>query len=440
MLEVFSDISYGASADHRSIQGMVVCYGGVPIAWQCAVQPLVAHSTAEAELIAYCESLVIGKATEALLCAIWGEEVSRNKIERIIYGDNAAAIGLAHGVTTSSWRTRHLRIRASVLREALAETTMEFGGGWKLLHLKGTELVADGCTKPLCGQAFFRFVEDLGLKRTLSETSSTSREVTTSSGGDTDGAAMRAMVLGSLLLSTVEGKNESGDTVEEDFTFNWMAGTLLIALGAIKMGQLLCDASKCCLRRLRAYDDEVKHRSRSMRDESEASDGEDILVISEDEATALARRRGTTVSSGPMQRSFSSSAGSLGEGAEGTSSMSTRPQSGSRGIGDRTSSLTFRPQSGLCSAAERSTSLTASSRSGLAVVAAAGDPAASSSAAEAVIVGGVESSGSSKGGSKKPHQENPWNVFQHAHRGKGLDSTSLAMLYKEEKAKGPGGQ
>ena len=73
MLEVFSDISYGASADHRSIQGMVVCYGGVPIAWQCAVQPFVALSTAEAELIAYCESLVIGKATEALLCAIWGE-------------------------------------------------------------------------------------------------------------------------------------------------------------------------------------------------------------------------------------------------------------------------------------------------------------------------------------------------------------------------------
>ena len=35
MLEVFSDASYGANADHRSIQGLVVCYAGVPIAWQC---------------------------------------------------------------------------------------------------------------------------------------------------------------------------------------------------------------------------------------------------------------------------------------------------------------------------------------------------------------------------------------------------------------------
>ena len=35
MLEVFSDASYGANADHRTIQGLVVCYAGVPIAWQC---------------------------------------------------------------------------------------------------------------------------------------------------------------------------------------------------------------------------------------------------------------------------------------------------------------------------------------------------------------------------------------------------------------------
>ena len=37
MLEVFSDISYAAGADHKSIQGLVVYYAGVPIAWQCGV-------------------------------------------------------------------------------------------------------------------------------------------------------------------------------------------------------------------------------------------------------------------------------------------------------------------------------------------------------------------------------------------------------------------
>lgn len=37
------------------------------------------------------------------------------------------------------------------------------GGVWELLHLRGTELVADGLTKPLSGQTLFRFVEDLGM-------------------------------------------------------------------------------------------------------------------------------------------------------------------------------------------------------------------------------------------------------------------------------------
>ena len=361
MLEVFSDISYGASADHRSIQGMVVCYGGVPIAWQCAVQPLVAHSTAEAELIAYCESLVIGKATEALLCAIWGEEIGRNNFERIIYGDNAAAIGLAHGVTTSSWRTRHLRIRASVLREALAETTTEVGGGWKLLHLKGTELVADGCTKPLCGQAFFRFVEDLGLKKTSCEPSSTVREVTTSSGGDNDGAAMRAMVLGSLLLSTVEGKNESGNEGEEDFTLVWTAGVLLMALGAIKMGQILHEATKCCLRRLRVSEENVKHRSELGRNLETSSSEEDVLVISEDE-TAPMRRSTQGALNDPTTMTLRSQSGSHGANV-GSSSRGLRSQSGLQarrssdararsltaqrsGIGDGTIPLRSLPQSG----------------------------------------------------------------------------------------------
>ena len=150
---------------------------------------------------------------------------------------------------------------ASVLREALAETNVGLGGGWTLLHLKGTELVADGCTKPLCGQAFFRFVEDLGLKRMNPETSSTSREFTTSGGGNNDGAAMRAMVLGSLLRSTVEGKSEIDGEGEEDFTLVWTAGVVLMVLGAIKMGQLLHEATKCCLRRLRVSEENVEHRS-----------------------------------------------------------------------------------------------------------------------------------------------------------------------------------
>ena len=107
--------------------------------------------------------LVVGKATAALLCC-------SNTFDRVIYGDNAAGIGLAHGVTTSSWRTRHLRVKVSVWREALRDSNINPGGCLKLLHLQSTELVADGCTKPLSGQAFFRFLEDFGIKRNYAST------------------------------------------------------------------------------------------------------------------------------------------------------------------------------------------------------------------------------------------------------------------------------
>ena len=99
----------------------------------------------------------------ALLCSMM--DVAPTSIEKIIYGDNSAAISMAHGTGTSSWRTRHLRVRASFLKEALDGITSD--GLWKLFHLRGTELVADGLTKPLHGQAFFRFLEDLGIERPL---------------------------------------------------------------------------------------------------------------------------------------------------------------------------------------------------------------------------------------------------------------------------------
>eukprot|EP00435_Cladocopium_sp_Y103_P032651 s1805_g8.t1 len=134
-IEVFSDIAYAAGVNHRSVQGIAVFFAGSPIAWQSSQQPFVTHSTAEAELVSYCESLLLGRATEALLCTMWGVALDKkNPFVRTLYGDNMAAIGLASGNTCSSWRTRHLRIRASILKEAMDEDCEVPGGVWHLLH------------------------------------------------------------------------------------------------------------------------------------------------------------------------------------------------------------------------------------------------------------------------------------------------------------------
>ena len=252
-LEIYADIAYAASAGHRSIQGLVVMFAGVPIGWQTCQQPFVTHSTAEAELVSYCEGLLAGRATEALLCAMWGEELTNNSFERVMYGDNVAAIGLAHGTTTSSWRTRHLRIRSSLLKEALDEKQAIYGGPWKLIHLKGTELVADGCTKPLNGQAFFRFLEDLGLQRGDCDGAAEEPQVSgpapiseVSGGGGF--AAAKALILGSALLSSAKGASDDDD--ETDYTPFLVTGAVLMALGTIYAGQVIHSASSYCLRRL----------------------------------------------------------------------------------------------------------------------------------------------------------------------------------------------
>ena len=241
-LEIFSDIAYAAGTGHRSIQGIAVFFGGRPVGWQSSQQAFVTHSTAESELVAYCESLLIGRASEALR-------------SRVIYGDNLAAIGLANGTACSSWRTRHLRIRAAILKEAIEESEDSPGGQWRLLHLKGSELVADGITKQLNGQAFARFVEDLGIKRhmpmKMERSSQRDDGAAQNGGGDANQMAMKAIMAGSLLVSSAKAM-EQEDEDQEEMGPIFVAGAVLMALGAVYAGQLVYGASQFCLRRMRA--------------------------------------------------------------------------------------------------------------------------------------------------------------------------------------------
>ena len=152
MVEVFADISYASGGEDKSVQGIVGFVEGAPICWESVRQPFVAQSTAEGELIGYCEALTVGRALVSLTEVVTGEKVEYKRM----YGDNMAAISLASN-GAGNWRTRHLRIRASALRWALEE------GEWVLEHMPGVQLVADGFTKLLLGQAFGSFLVELGM-------------------------------------------------------------------------------------------------------------------------------------------------------------------------------------------------------------------------------------------------------------------------------------
>ena len=304
LLEIFCDIAYSAGSGHRSVQGIVVCLGGQPICWQTTQQPFVTHSTAEAELVSYCEGLIAGKAAEALVKELTGVTA----VMKVIYGDNIAAIGLANGTTSSSWRTRHLRIRASLLKQALDETDAA-GGQWKLIHVRGLDLVADGFTKPLFGAAFQRFVENLGMNAPfLKPEDPEVRAAQVRRHGYSErvhagAATAMSFVVAQSLLTEAEALELKSESDEADPL--WIAAVLLMILGAIYAGKLTLMSARCCLRRLQ-WVDEPQAVVSNDGDESSSSAAKNVETRS-----SMRRRSGTSSGSGPVQAlsAGSSSAG-----------------------------------------------------------------------------------------------------------------------------------
>ena len=282
------------------------------------------HSTAEAELVSYCEGLIAGKAAEALVMELTGGTA----VMKVIYGDNIAAIGLANGTTSSSWRTRHLRIRASLLKQALDETDAA-GGQWKLIHVRGLDLVADGFTKPLFGAAFQRFVENLGMNAPfLRPEDPELRAAQVRSHGSRErvhagAASAMSFLVGQTLLSEAEALEIKGEQDEADPL--WIAAVVLMILGAIYAGKLAVQAGQCCMRRLQVWLSAPSTPSGEMQASSTCSTTKKDDENDGERRSAL-RWRSSTSSSGPVQApSAGSSSYGLAQALSAGSSCGSGP-------------------------------------------------------------------------------------------------------------------
>ena len=430
-------------------------FAGNAIAWQSGQQPFATHSTAESELVGYCESLLIGRATESLLCAMWGEPLDGNQFTRVIYGDNMAAIGLAHGNTCSSWRTRHLRIRASILREAMEENCEVPGGSWRLIHLKGTELVADGLTKQLLGQSFERFREDLGLQKCFNQEPKR-KEVSTST-TMTSSAAVRVLTAGCVLMQHAKAMSNVTETEDEDPMTLWTTGIILMVLGTIYVLQLLTKGVRCCLKRLWASGSQSQGEcldTTSTWREHEASEDESAETgSSEISAPHLRRRVFGEVAGEGKARSSKTQSGSHGtssidvsatltlqsssqSGSVASMTLQSAPQSGTQAPMSNqtrthsgsaaTSTQSSTSQSG--SQRQGSSTLRMSRQSGSALAAAAGSGVVGGETVEPQRVDPVFSSAAS------PY--NQWNEFQRAHKGLGWGTEKMRAEYYKAKSRG----
>ena len=224
------------------------------------------------------------------------------------------------------------------------------------LHLKGAELVADGCTKPLQGQAFTQFVDDLGLRRTRREHRS-AHEDRPAVGGEHHGAAMRAMMIGGVLLSTAEAHSEENDQV---FGRIWTAGILLVALGVIYSGQLLFQASRCCLKRMRQCSTRKKNQQRGEIEPEDLDGRPSMRLRSTSRSGSMSSGDGASV-----RQCMTSQSGSMSIGGSASPRLNMTSHSGSTSMDESASmSLRSRSQSGSMRCGDASMRVNMSPRSG----------------------------------------------------------------------------
>ena len=120
----------------RSQSGALVLWSGGLIGWFTSRQSFITLSTAESELYASVEGMVLHDSIRPLL-----EELVDLQVPTL-FSDNVANVAII-SVPAGSWRTRHLRLRARHLHERLEEETLT------CLHVAGEVMIADVLTKAM---------------------------------------------------------------------------------------------------------------------------------------------------------------------------------------------------------------------------------------------------------------------------------------------------
>ena len=136
VLEVYTDSSYGpGGADSQGT--VLVLWNGSSVLWKSGRQSIPSLSTAESELSEAVEGMVMGDSVDVLV-----QEIFEEGYPKIIKVDNTAAINLLTEAS-GSWRTRHLRLKASHVR-------WRFGRmDWMVEAVPGQHQIADAGTKSL---------------------------------------------------------------------------------------------------------------------------------------------------------------------------------------------------------------------------------------------------------------------------------------------------
>ena len=130
----FTDASF-APFGARSYGATVIVYGQAAVSWKAGKQSFITMSTMESELYAAAQGYVLLQSVSAIL-----REIGVGPFDQELAIDNSSAVAMCTG-GPGSQRTRHLKVRASCIREAVAS------GQLTVRHTPGEEQLADLATK-----------------------------------------------------------------------------------------------------------------------------------------------------------------------------------------------------------------------------------------------------------------------------------------------------
>ncbi|CAE7246820.1 RE1 [Symbiodinium natans] len=148
-LEVATDASF-APLGEKSQTGVVLKWAGAVIGWVSSKQTFVCLSSAEAELYAAMEGMVMTDSVSDLVRELVGQ------VAPALYSDNVACTCLI-ALPAGSWRTRHLRLRARRLHERIENEELQ------CFHLPGEVMTADLLTKSLSSQRMQKLLDLAGV-------------------------------------------------------------------------------------------------------------------------------------------------------------------------------------------------------------------------------------------------------------------------------------
>ena len=321
IIEVYTDSSFSPSSG-RSHGAVGIFYLNSPITWRSSRQQLVTLSTAESELIEGIEGTLMGYSVKDLIVELSGKDPG---IE--LHIDNQAALSLLQG-SSGSWRTRHLRLRSSWIRERVTE------GEVTTVHEPGDTQRADIGTKPLSKERLSNLITLWGMRKASSPTP-TIAACTTSSAPRTSGwlrcLVCLSNVCGTLsrsLNSMPSSSSTTTDGIEVSFVWDFYVFVLVVVVGSIALWEISRRTVTSRLARLHdaaqaSQAAELERRlDRRELDEFQSLLAQDPGSLTIDEAERLLHLR-VRFGNGEVARQRRSSARTLQAQEHGTSSTTS---------------------------------------------------------------------------------------------------------------------